>query len=151
VIEEQVAGHEHPLALGREDHELVHLVLRLEHLGGIPTLFASEGVATWLGGTSGGDYAAAVRGLKEYLAENPAASLESLMESSTAPQAVRYAAGAVVSAMVSDAGGAAALKQFLIAGPGAADRRAVLERLLGKSWQSLSADWRARVARVESR
>ena len=115
------------------------------------SLFASEGVATWLGGTTGGDYRAAVRGLADYLAANPSATLDALMESTSPPQAARYAASAVLCAMVSDAGGTAALKEFLVAGPGTADIRAALQRSLGKPWAAIFADWRSRVAQVAAR
>lgn len=132
-------------------HELVHMVLLPLNSGGsMMSLFASEGVATWLGGTTGGDYKAAVRGLASYLNENPTVTLDSLMESPTPPQSARYAAGAVVCAMLSDAGGSAAVKQFLVAGPGASDRRAVLVRVLGKPWPTIAAEWRANVVRLRA-
>ena len=137
-------------AVGEEyRHELVHLALLPLNSGDqLMTLFASEGVATWLGGTTGGDYRAAVRGLAAYLADNPRVTLDSLMESTAAPQAMRYAAGAVIGAMLSDAGGIAAVKEFLVAGPGAAERRAQLVRRLGKSWSVISTDFRSLVNRV---
>lgn len=128
-------------------HELTHLVLRPLLQGGTMTILASEGVATWLGGTEGVDFPAAVRDLGRYLSAHPEVTLDSILESGSIPQASKYASGAVLSAMLFDAGGVAAIKEFLLAGPGPADVGAALVRLLHRPWATILADWRTNVER----
>lgn len=120
-------------------HELTHMVIH--PLLGSTTFFASEGVPTWLGGTEGNDFRGSVRTLARYLTEHPQVELDSLMESMLAPQAVRYAGGAVLAEMVYRAGGAAAIKEFLTAGPSTSALRERLTRLLRRSWSEVAADW----------
>jgi hypothetical protein len=138
-------------SLGEEyRHELTHLVLCPLLESNTMTILASEGVATWLGGTEGGDFRGSVRKLANYLAAHPEVSLDLIMDSVSTPQSVRYSAGAVLCAMLSHAGGTAAIKEFLGAGPGSSQLRASVVRALGKPWATVVSDWRAAVIRLAS-
>lgn len=136
-------------------HELTHVVLLPLSYSGL-TLLASEGVATWLGGSAGADFRQTTRNLAKYLAEHPDVSLDSIMEldlvmeSVTPPLRLRYAAGAVLCAMLNDSGGAAAIKSFLQGGPGNAQLRATLARELERPWAAVLSDWRTAVIRISS-
>jgi hypothetical protein len=132
-------------------HELAHVVLRPLLDGTTTTILASEGLATWLGGTEGSDFRSGVRNLANYLAAHPASSLDSIMASVSIPQAVRYTGGAVLCAMLFDAGGTEAIKGFLRAGPGHSQPRACLVQALRRPWAAVSSDWRATVVRMTSR
>ena len=138
-------------SLGEEyRHELTHVVLRPLLNGANMTILASEGLATWLGGTEGVDFRGSVRNLAKYLAAHPEASLDSIMDAASIPQSVRYSGGAVLCAMLFDAGRTEAIKGFLSAGPGSSQLRAFLVRTLGKTWAAISADWRTTVVRIAS-
>lgn len=131
-------------------HELVHLILRPLFNGSTTTLLASEGVATWLGGTGGTDFRGSVRGLAKYLTENPTVTLDSLMDAGSRPQSMRYTAGAVLCEMLARRGGARSIAAFHTAGPGLAQVRAELVRLLGRTWPVIVSEWRALVAQLAS-
>lgn len=132
-------------------HELAHLLLRPLFDGATSTLLASEGLATWLGGTGGTDFRGAVRALATYLGEHPAVTLDSIINSHSHPQAIRYASGAVLCEMLARRGGARSIVAFHKAGPGNAHVRAELVRLLGRPWPAVAAEWRALVAQLASR
>lgn len=127
-------------------HELVHLVVLplLEHSE--TTILASEGLATWLGGTEGADFRGSVRSLGQYLTAHPSATLDSAVDSPSTPQAVRYSTGAVLCDMLFEAGGTAAVTQFVQAGP--RDVRVVVARLLGRPWATIAEVWRKTVDRL---
>jgi hypothetical protein len=130
-------------ALGEEyRHELAHLVLA-PLVGPRTTYFVSEGVPTWLGGTTGLDFPTAVRGLASFLATRPSVSLDSVLSGSMAA-AQLYPAAAVVVQMVFEAGGLDAVKELYDAGPSLADLRTALERLLNRPWSAIVVDWRGR-------
>jgi len=131
-------------------HELAHLVLRPLFTNSTTTLLASEGAATWLGGTGGTDFRGAVRELANYLRKNPAVTLESIVFRSSTPQSVRYATGAVLCEMLARRGGAAAIAAFHRAGPGPVQVRDELVRLLGRPWSVITIEWRALVMRLAS-
>jgi hypothetical protein len=131
-------------------HELAHLVLRPLVNGSTTTLLASEGLATWLGGTGGSDFRGSVRALATYLAQNPAVTLDSIMESGSSPQSVRYTTGAVLCEMLARRGGARPIAAFHGAGPGVRQVRAALVRALGRPWPVIVSEWRALVALLAS-
>ena len=113
-------------------HELVHIVLLPLFQHGGMSLLGSEGVATWLGGTSGMDFATARRGLATYLGEHPAITLDSIISgvnSGSLPLVVTYPTGAVLCKLVYEEAGMPALKDFLAA----TDVKEALIRLLGRS------------------
>ena len=128
-------------------HELTHVMLRPLIQGKTATVVASEGIATWFGGTSGSDYNESVKRLAAYLRENPRVSLDSILGRSSVPQSDLYAAGAVLCAMLADHGGVTALKKFLVAGPGAPELKGALVQMLERPWAGVAADWRERVER----
>ena len=136
-------------ALGEEyRHELVHLVVRPLLRGATMTILATEGLATWLGGTAGLSFPATVRQFASYLAAHPDVTLNTIVGPGFPPQEQSYPAGAVLCAMLFEHGGTAALKGFLQAGPGYGELRSALERLLGQPWVQIVAKWRAAVTRL---
>lgn len=90
-------------------HELAHVVL--SQAVGRSLYFWSEGVATWLGGTTGMDFRPAAQALGEFLSRNPTVSLDAIM-TGRFPQAQLYPAGAVLALMVHERGGAQAIKRL---------------------------------------
>lgn len=130
-------------------HELTHLVVLPLLQNSSTTILASEGFATWLGGTEGTDFRGSVSSLAQHLAAHPSETLDSVMDSPSTPQAARYSAGAVLCEMLFETGGTATVKQFLQTGP--SDVRVVLERLLGRPWATIAEEWRRAVNRLASR
>jgi len=120
-------------------HELTHIVIL--PLMGRTTYFVSEGVPTWLGGTTGMDFPTAARGLAAFLRQHPGVDLDSIM-SGHYPVAQFYAAAAVFVKLVYDQGGTGAVKALFEFGPTAQDLRAPVEHLLGRPWGSIASDWR---------
>jgi hypothetical protein len=131
-------------------HELAHLVLLPLFNSSTTTLLASEGVATWLGGTGGTDFRGSVRALAKYVADNPAVTLDSIIDAGSSPQSIRYAAGAVLCEMLARRGGARSIAAFYHAGPSLAHVRAELVRRLGRTWPVIVSEWRALVAQLAS-
>lgn len=129
-------------------HELAHLVLRPLFRGSTMTIVASEGIATWLGGTAGMNPRQAIQTLREYLSQHPHLTLDSALAPRGLPQNETYAAGAVLCDMLYRQGGVAALKQFLISGPRPQQLRSALESLLQRPWADILVDWRAAVDRL---
>ena len=130
-------------------HELTHIVVLplLEHSR--TTILASEGLAAWLGGTEGADFRGSVGALAQYLAAHPSVTLDSVLDSPSIPQAVRYTTGAVLCDMVFDAGGTAEIKQFLETDQTAI--RDVLDVLLREPWPTITDEWRTAVDRLADR
>lgn len=131
-------------------HELAHLILRPLFNASTTTLLASEGLATWLGGTAGADFRASVRALARYLGGNPAHTLDTIVDSGSSPQSIRYTTGAVLCEMLARHGGARSIAEFHRAGPGMPQVRAALVRLLGRPWPVIATEWRALVAQLGS-
>lgn len=129
-------------------HELVHLVLLPLLNPRTMTIIASEGIATWFGGTAGADLRTSVRNLSQYLSGHPNVSLDSAITPGALPQAESYAAGAVICEMLARHGGVKALKAFLLAGPGPAQVREALVVRMGEPWNMISAEWRSAVDRM---
>lgn len=125
-------------------HEIAHLLL-MPLFSGTTTIWASEGVATWLGGTGGLDYPGAVARLRSFLETNRAATLDSILTSQAYTNGERYPASAVLAEMVHAHGGVAAVKDFHVAGPDFDAFRRDLERLLDRPWSKIAEDWKARV------
>lgn len=126
-------------------HELTHLVLRPLLDGSTMTLLASEGIATWLGGSAGMERPEAIRRLRDYLVGHPGTNLDAAMMPGRLPQAELYAAGAVLCEMLFRRGGNNDLKAFLAAGPGADQLKRALAELLGLPWNEIVAEWRRTV------
>jgi len=129
-------------------HELAHVVVLplIEHSP--TTILASEGLATWLGGTEGADFRGSVRSLGRYLEAHPSVTLDSVIDSPSIPQAVRYTAGAVLCDMLTKAEGVAAMKEFLQTS--LPDVRTMLVRLLGRPWAEIGGEWRGTIDRIAS-
>ena len=134
-------------ALGEEyRHELAHVVLMPIVQQSGSSLLASEGVPSWLGGTGGRDYRRSVSLLDSLLQGQQEITLDRIVDDHALPSTVRNAAGAVLSEMVHEKGGRAALRTFLQA----PDRRVrdVLMQTLDEQWPRIVAEWRARVRRI---
>jgi hypothetical protein len=65
-------------------HELAHMVLL--PLMGNTLYFVSEGVPTWVGGTSGMDFKAAAREFAGFLVEHPSVTLDSILDGAFPPR-----------------------------------------------------------------
>ena len=119
-------------------HELAHMVLL--PLMGNTLYFVSEGVPTWVGGTSGMDFKAAAREFAGFLVEHPSVTLDSILDGAFPPRRF-YPAAAVFADMANEEGGVAAVKALYDSGE---DFRKSMERLFEKPWEQIAADWRSR-------
>lgn len=126
-------------------HEMAHVVLLPIIKGSASSLLASEGVASWFGGTAGRDYRGSVRHLDSLLTAQPNLSLDRVLDDRSLPSEIRNAAGAVLAEMVHDAGGTAAVRDYLRTPEHGL--REVLARLLQRPWPVVAAAWRERVRR----
>ena len=136
-------------ALGEEyRHELAHFVLAPLCCAGTSAL-VSEGVATWLGGTTGMDYPSSVRVLAAFLAEHGEVTIDSIVSGSFAATQ-SYPAGAVLAAMVFERGGARGVRELFTGSGTPAALRATMERQLRRPWPTIAQEWRRRVMGVAS-
>ncbi|MDQ8153835.1 MAG: hypothetical protein P3B98_04150 [Gemmatimonadota bacterium] len=134
-------------AIGEEyRHEIAHVVLLPVIRGSSTTLLASEGVPTWLGGTAGRDFPESVRHLASQLTAQPQLTLDTIVDDMRVSSDIRNAAGAVLAAMVHEAGGVDAVRDYLRTPE--RDIRKVLERQLQRPWSAIAAEWRRRVGRI---
>lgn len=124
-------------------HELAHLVLR-PLMTNSTSLFVSEGVPTWLGGTGGLNYDASVAQLAAWLKEHPQVTLDSLMGPGY-PNPQTYAAGAVITEMVYDVGGRHGIRLMFDAGASGSELREGLQRITKFGWPRIQQEWRERV------
>lgn len=124
-------------------HELTHMVI-LPLMTGRTTYLVSEGVPTWLGGTTGMDFRTAAQGLAAFLRAHPSVTLDSIMDGRF-PVAQFYPAAAVLVSMVYARGGTAALKSLFEEGPSTRDLRRALVQLFARPWPGIAAEWRQRV------
>lgn len=131
-------------SLGEEyRHELTHVVI-MPLLMGHPTPYIiSEGVPTWLGGTTGMDFPTAAAGLARFLTENPGITLDTLL-TRPFPVAQFYPAGAVFVDMAYACGGTAGVKALFDAGTTTPELRKNSEHLFKKPWAAIATDWRRR-------
>ena len=129
-------------------HELAHLIL-MPLVNERTLYFVSEGVPTWLGGTSGMDFKAATKSLSAYLAKNPKVTLDTFL-SGCCPRPEFYSAGAVLTALAFERGGNEALKQLFNAGIGA-DFQNAIAKMLGTPWTTIASDWRRKVDSIAAR
>lgn len=133
-------------AVGEEyRHELAHLVLA-PLITPNSSYLASEGVPTWLGGTSGTDFPEAARALAATLSARPMLSLDSVM-TRRYPNPIMYASGAVLAAMLFEYGGTPAVKAWLQGGPAPENARQTVARLLKRAWPDVVRDWRTHALR----
>lgn len=121
-------------------HELTHVVI-LPLMTGQTTYFVSEGIPTWLGGTTGMDFPTAARGLAAFLRSHPNIGLDSIVTGHY-PVAQFYPAGGVFVAMVYAQGGTDEVKALFDAGPTWQVFRAAMERVLGRPWAEIASEWR---------
>jgi hypothetical protein len=132
-------------------HELAHaLVYPLNK--GASTMFAVEGVATWLGGTAGQDFLSLKGQLAKHLEAHPASTLDSLMSGPYPVElegggSAEYVAGAVLSEMVFERAGTAGLR-VLLGATTSVQLRSELEKALAQSWDSIQSDWRLRLIKT---
>ena len=124
-------------------HELTHVVI-LPLMTGRTTYFVSEGVPTWLGGTTGMDLRTAARGLATYLHSHPDVGLDSILDGRY-PVAEFYPAAGVFVGMVYAHGGTDAVLALFDSGPTTSDFRSAMEKVFGRPWATIAADWRRQV------
>lgn len=125
-------------------HELTHIVILPLIMGHATSFLVSEGIPTWLGGTTGMDFPTAARGLAEFLSLHPEVTLDTLM-SRWFPVTQSYPAGAVFVAMTYEKGGTDAVRALFDAGSRPDDFRAAAEHLFKRPWSEIALDWRAHV------
>ncbi len=133
----------------RYAHELVHIMLR--PLVKRTISLADEGVATWLGGTTGMDFPTVARSLASLLTSRPAIGLDAIMAGNvtipygTLTVSARYPAGAVLAMMVHERAGVAGIRTLLDAGYGVGEFKQTMEQLFGVPWATIATQWRRRV------
>ncbi len=125
-------------------HELAHLVLR--PLVGNTLYFVSEGVPTWVGGTSGMDFRTAAREFAGHLADHPSVTLDSVVDGALPPKRL-YSGAAIFVSMAYAQGGVDAVKKLFASGN---DFRVSMEHLFAKSWIQIVAEWRERALSFRS-
>jgi len=140
-------------ALGEDyRHELTHIVIL--PLMGCATYFISEGVPTWLGGTSGMDFPTSVRRLAAILRAFPLVTLDTIMSgrypTPETHQLLFYPAAGVFVKMAFDHGGTSALKSLFECAPGTRDFRSSMEQLFGRPWPEIADEWRRTALLVAS-
>ncbi len=123
-------------------HELAHILL--SPISRSPLTFITEGVPTWLGGTSGMDFPTAAESLAAFVRSRLNVTLDSMIDHRY-PVAPKYAAGAVFAAMVFERGGVDAVKALYGTNASSEDMRRNMERLFQQSWPAIATAWRARV------
>jgi hypothetical protein len=134
-------------ALGEEyRHEIAHVVLLPIIRGSGTSLIASEGVATWFGGTAGRDYHGSVRHLDSLLRVQRQITLDKIVDDMSVASDIRNAAGAVLADLVHETGGVVAVRDYLQAS--GREIREVLTRLLRRPWSDVVVQWRRRVDRL---
>jgi hypothetical protein len=126
-------------------HELAHLVLA-PLVSGRTSYIVSEGVPTWLGGTTGKTFREAASDLAALLIERPSVTLDSILSGGYGAMET-YAAGAVLTDLVYEHGGMAPVNALFDAGADG-ELRSALVRLLQRPWPQVLSDWRAHVLRV---
>jgi hypothetical protein len=124
-------------------HELAHMVFR-PLMTPSTSLFVSEGVPTWYGGTGGKSYKDAVAGLAVWLRAHPQVTLDSLMRPGYS-NTETYTAAAVVVDIVSDQVGRHGIRLLFDAGASASELREGLQRITKFGWARLSQEWHDRV------
>jgi hypothetical protein len=130
-------------------HELAHIVLAPE-VGPRTAPLLAEGLMTWTGGSAGLDYHQLLPGLRRYLSDNPALTLQALLENPP-PRVgsldVGYDGLAVLCNLVFVKRGLPGLRTTLSAGRKPED---VLDAAAGQvqvTRSSLDSLWRAEVLR----
>lgn len=129
-------------------HELAHVVLLPIIRGGSTSLLASEGVPTWFGGTAGRDFHGSVRHLAALQQAQPRLTLDAIVDNAGISGDARNAAGAVLADMLNETGGVEAVRAYLQTSGTPRTMRQALERLLGRSWPNVVAEWQRRVHRL---
>lgn len=134
-------------ALGEEyRHEIAHVVLLPIIRGNGTSMLASEGVATWFGGTAGRDYRGSVQYMDSVLTAQPQLTLDKVLDDMSIPSEVRNAAGAVLAEMLHQVAGIEAVGEYLRMP--ADEIRDVLISRLQRPWPDVAAAWRARVRAI---
>lgn len=124
-------------------HELAHYVLRplVEERRTHPIV--SEGMATWLGGSTGLASPELRAAYGRYLREHPGVTLDAILEAND-PDRGWGPGGAVLVAMVHEEGGTEALLELLRAGRSNEALRSAASELLGVPWETVQDRWRRR-------
>ena len=123
-------------------HEIAHTVLFPIYYGKMQHIVASEGVVTWLGGTRSLRYPAVLRALGQYLADNPTATLDTVIAANVRP--MHNHGAALLSAMVYERAGVPGIKQFYDTGYAMQEFRTRVAAIMGMTWEQIGADWKRR-------
>ena len=128
-------------------HELVHAVFA--PLMSIRTSsFASEGVASWLGGSLGADFPTMMHNYAAYLRAHPTITLDSVFAGSGNVDRGQRPAAAMLFEMAHVKGGVQAVKALATAPTRTlADIRTAATTVLGVAWPSIEQQWRDSIMR----
>lgn len=132
-----------PVFAENHGHEIAHTVLFPMYYGKRLNAAASEGVVTWLGGTRSMRYPDALRALRQFLVDNPAATLDSLIVAGNAVP-MHNPGAALLSAMVHEHAGVPGIERFLDTGGTTAAFRKGVEAILGMTWAEIGTEWKRR-------
>ena len=125
-------------------HEMVHVVLGPLTGPGNTHGIVSEGVATWLGGTTGRTYEELRQEYAAHVRAHPDLTLDAILED---PNRGWNPAGALLVSMVHRAGGVPAVRELLTSGRTDEELRKALQRLLGMEMAQISQEWREEILR----
>jgi len=131
-----------PVFAENHGHEIAHTVLIPLYYGKRLHLVASEGVVTWLGGTRSMRYPVVLRALRHFLAENPLATLDSVIAGNALP--MHNHGVALLSAMVHERAGVQGIRRFLDAGVTTDEFKTRVEAILGMTWVEIGSEWKRR-------
>lgn len=129
-------------------HEVVHAVFAPLTPAPTSSAFASEGVASWLGGSLGADFPTMMRQYAAYLRAHPTVTLDSVFGPWAGFDRGQRPAAAMLFEMAHARGGVPAVKALLRAPTRSlADIRTAVTSVLGMSWAAVSQRWRDEIYR----
>jgi hypothetical protein len=132
-------------------HELAHVLLYPVVAGS--SVFASEGIAYWLGGARGKPFPAMMNDLGEYLAQHPALGLRAILtgDGPSTASSVRLPAAAAMFEIAHRRGGDAGVQRFLAVLGKAEPSMDTVARALELTPAELDSAWRTTVLSYATR
>lgn len=124
-------------------HELVHVVLSPLAPAGDSPLLISEGVASWLGGSRGLDFAGLMEELLRYQSERPAVNFADIVDPTRHRSEVGYHTGALLMECLYRKGGTEAVKRAVQTVDSDGALYTLLERELGVEPAAATQWWRS--------
>lgn len=129
-------------------HEVVHAVFAPLARAPTSSAFASEGVASWLGGSLGADFPTMMHNYAEYLRAHPTITLDSVFAGTGRVDRGQRPAAAMLFDMAHAKGGVPAVKMLLAAPTRSlAEIRSAVTSVLSVPWSSVERQWAANILR----